>query len=269
MLVERPFMREYVCAQQGSYLRHRRHQQLSELQFAMEKLKQFPQENFQRYREVQEDKGHRWQQAARFNSHMACITTEPISNINPRVSEIATYRKNKESKRPVYNNFSKIKQEVAAFGPKHAEHARRVYQSKGTQPLQEFMQIMASPYGPNYDPMQVSRHGRSQVTKGSYQLREHVHDRSVNQTALYTDSLKGQVPFPVTYKPNEIVLKVANISPQPNNKQPTKTTGLKVLYLKVEHGLAKKSDVFQDSGCELDLSNAPIFQILCEISNSL
>jgi len=194
---------------------------------------------------------------------MASISTVPITYINSRVSEGAAYGKNKESKRPLYNNFSKIKQEIAAFGPKHAEHARRVYQSKGTQPLQEFMQIMASPYRPNYDPMQVSRHRRSQVTKRSYLLREHVHDASVNQTALYTDSLKGQVPFPVTYKPKETVLKVAKISPREN--QPTKTTGLKVVYHKVEHGLAKKSDVFQDRGCELDLANAPIFQILREM----
>jgi len=153
------------------------------------------------------------------------------------------------SKRPLHSNFRKIKQEVVAFGPKHAEHARRVYQSKGTQPIQEFMQIMAPSYRPNYDSMQVSRH-ISQLSKGSYLLGEHVHHRSVNQTAWYTDSLKAQVPVPVTSQHNETVLKVAKISPR-------------------EHGLAKKSDVFQDGGCEIDLSNAPIFQILCEISNGL
>jgi len=217
--------------------------------------------------EVQEDKVHRWQQAARFNSHMACISTEPISYINSRVSEGAAYRRNEESKRPSCCDFPKIKQEVAAFGPKHAEHARRVYQSNGTLPLQEFMQIMARPYRPNYDSMQVFRHRRSQVTKGSYLLREHVNDKSVNQ--MYTDSLEGQVPVPGSSKPKETVLKVAKILPRPNKKQPVKTTGLKVLYHKVEHGLAKKSDVFQDCGCEIDLSNAPIFQILCEISNGL
>jgi len=243
MLVERPFMREYVYTQQGSYVRH---QKQSELEFAMEKLKQFPQQNFQKYRE------------ARFNSHMACVSTKPISYLNSRVSEGATYRKNNESKTPVHKKISKIKQEIAAFGPKHAEHARRVYQSKRTQPLQEFMQT----YPPNYDPKQVSRQGRSQVTKESYLPREQVPDRSVNHTALYTDSLKGRVPFPVKYKPNESVLKVAKITPRPNKNQPMRTTGL---YHKVEHGLAKKSVVFQDSGCELDLSNAPIFQILCAI----
>jgi len=262
MLVERPFMKEYVCAQQGRYLRH---QQLLEFQFAMEKLKQFPKENFKSYHEVQEDEVHGWQPAARFDSHMASNTTEPISNINSRVSEGAAYGRSKEAKRPVYSNFPKIKQEVSAFGPKHAEHARRVYQLKGTQPLQKFGQIMVPPYRPNYDPMQVSRDRKSQVTKGSYLLGEHVHDRSVNQTTLYTESLKGQVPVPVISKPYETVLKVARISPRPNKEQPMKKTCLKVLYHKVQHGFAKKSDVFQDSGCEIDLTNAPIFQMLCEI----
>lgn len=267
MLVERPSMREYACAQQGSYLRH---QQLLELQLAMKKLKQFPIENFQRYHEVQEGKVHRWQPVARFNSQMASISTEPISYINSSlVSEGAAYRRSKESKRPVHRNFPKIKQEVAAFGPKHAEHARRFYQSKGTQPKQKFRQVMVPPYRPNYGPMQVSRHKKTQVTKESYLLGEPVHDRSVNQTALYTDSLKGQVPVPVTSQPNETVLKVAKISPRLNKKMPMKTIGVKLLNHNVEQGLAKKSDVFQDSGSEIDLSNAPIFQMLCELSNTL
>jgi len=264
MLVERPFMREYACAQQGSYLRH---QQLLELQLAMKKLQQFPIENFQRYHEVQEDKAHRWQHVPRFNSHMASINTEPISYINPSlVSEGAAYRRSKASKRPAHRNCPMIKQEIAAFGPKHAEHARRFYQSKGTQP---FKQVMVPPYQPNYGPMQVSRHRKTQVTKGSYLVGEPVHDRSVNQTVLYTDSLKGQVPVPVTSQLYETVLKVAKISPRPNKKQPTKTIGVKLLNHKVEQGLAKKSDVLQDSESEIDLSNAPIFQILCEISNTL
>jgi len=216
MLVERPCMREYECAPHGSYLRHQQH---LALQFAIEKLKQSPIENFKRYHEGQEDKVHRVQPAEMFNSHMASMTTEPISCINARVSEGAAYRRSKKSKRPVYSNFLKIKQEVAAFGPKHAEHARRVYQSRGTQPSQKSMQ--------------------------------------------------GQVPLPVTSQTYETVLKVAQISTRSYKKQPTKTMGLKVLYHKVERGLAKKSNVFRDSGCDIDLSNAPIFQTLCEISNAL
>jgi len=265
MLVERPFMGENICAEQGSYLQQ---QKLLELQSAMEKLKQFPKDNFQRYHEVHEDKVHRRLPAARFNCHMDSISTEPISYINSRVFEGAAYRRSKEFKRPVNSHFPKMKREVAAFGPKHAEHARRVYESKGTQHVQKSMHIMVPPYGPNYDPMQVLRHRKSQVIKGSYLLGEHVHDRSVNQTT-FTDLLKVQVPNPGTPKPYETVLKVAKISPRPNKKHPTKTTDSKVLHHKVEQGLAKKSDVFQDSGCGIDLSNSPIFQILCEISNNL
>jgi len=221
----------------------------------------------QRYHEVQWSKVHMWQPAAKFNSHMASICTEPITYINSRVSEGEAYRRSKESKTPLYSNFPKIKQEVSAFGPKHAEHARRVYQAKGTLPPQKFSQIMVPPYRPNYDSMLVSLHRKSHGTKGSYLIAEHVHDRSGHQTTMYTDSFKGQVPVPITSKPYKTLLKVAKISSRPNEKQPKKRTGLKVPDHKVEQGLAMKPNLFQDSGCEIDLSNAPIFQILCEMSN--
>jgi len=220
MCVEQPSKREYVCAPQG--------QQLLELQFAKEKLKQSPTEYFKRYHEIHEVKVHRLQPAGMFNSHMAFMTTKPISYLNSRVSEGAAYRRSQKSKRPVHSNFPKINQEVAAFGPKHAEHARRVYQSRGTQPFQKF-----------------------------------------NQTTFYNDPLKGQVPVPITSQTYETVLKVAQISPRSYEKQPTKTSGLKVLHHKAERGLPKKSNISRDRGCEIDLSNAPIFQTLCEISNTL
>jgi len=269
MLLERPFLRDYTCAQQGSYLRP---QQLLELQLAMEKLHQFPIENFRRYHAVQEDKVRRWQPVTRFNTHMASISCEPLSYINPSVgSEGPAYRKNRESKRPVHPNFPKIKQEVSAFGPKHAEHARRFYQSKRTQPIQQFQQVMVRP---NYGHTEVSGHRQTQVTEGVHLLGESAIGRSLNPTALYNDSLKSQVPVPDTSLPYETVLKIAKISPRPSKKQPTKNKtsfgfGVKLSNHKVERGSLKKSDNFEDNGREIDLSNAPVFQILCEISNTL
>jgi len=271
MLVEQPFMRDYTCAQQGSYFRQ---QQLLEFQLAMEKLKQFPIEKFQRYYEVQGNKVHRWQPVPRFNNRMTSISANPISYINGSLAtEGPPYNKDSylQSRRPVQRNFPKIKKEVSAFGPKHAEHARRFYQSKGTQSHQEFQQVMVPPYRPNYGPMQVSCQRNTEVTREGYLLGEPVFDRSVNQIALCTDSVKGQVPVSVTSQPYETVLKVAKISPRPSEKQPTTTKtgfGVKLVNKKVEQGLLNQSHGSQDSRSEIDLSNAPIFQMLCEISNT-
>jgi len=252
-------MIEYMCAQQRSYYQH---QQRLELQYATEMLKIFLVENLHRYREFLEDKVRRCQPVARFNSHMTSIYNEPLGyNRNPNLlSEGAayrSYRSRKLSKRPVFRKFKK-KQDVLGFGSKRAEHARRVYQSKGAQPFQKFRQSMVPPYRPNYDSMQVSCQRKTEVTKGSYLLGKHVHDRSDNQTTLDTDLLKYQVPVPDTSKPYEIVLREAKISPRPNEKQPRKTSSVQVPYVKVEQGLGKKSDV--------SLLNAPILQMLCEMN---
>jgi len=272
MLVERPFVRKYACAQQGSYHGQR---QLLELQLAMEKLNnQSPIKNFRRYHVVEEDKVRMWQPVTRFNTHMAS-SCKSHSYINPSLgSEGPAFRKNKWSKRPVHRNFPKMNKEVSAFGPKHAENARRFYQAKRAQPIQEFRQIMVPPYRPNSGPMQVSGHRQTQVTEGVYLLGEPVFGRSLNQTAFYSDSLKSQVPVPDTSQPYETVLKTAKISPRPSEKLPTKIktsfgTGGELFNHKIEQGSLKKSDNCEESGCEIDLSNAPVFQILCEISNIL
>jgi len=272
MLVERPFLREHVCSQQGGYIRH---QQLLELQLPMEKLNQFPIKNFRRYHEVQEDKVCSWQAGTRFNAHIASISSEPSSYISPSLGfEGPAYLKNWDPKRPMHRNFPKVKQEVSAFGPQHAEHARRYYQTKRTQPIQEFRQIIIPQYRPNYGPVQVSGHRQTQVTERVYLRREPVFVTSLNQTAFYTDSVKSQVPVPDTSPASENVLKIAKISTRPSKKQHTKTKasigfGVKLLNHKVERGSAKNSDDCLDSACERDLSNAPVFQILCEVSNTL
>jgi len=159
------------------------------------------------------------------------------------------------------------------FGPKHAEHARIFYQSKRTQPIQELRQDIVPPYRPNYGSMQVSGHRQTQVTEWIHLLGKPLFGRSLNQKGLYSDSLESLVPVPDTSQPYETVLKIAKISPRLSKKQPTETKAsigfcVKLLNHKVERGSVKKSYDFQDCGCEIDLSKAPAFQMLCEISNT-
>jgi len=166
--------------------------------------------------------------------------------------------------------FPKISEKISAFGPKHAEHARRFYQAKGLIP-QDSLQIAVPTHEPNYRPMQVSNHIQIPITKGCYFLGEQVFDTSVNHAAYHGESIKNQVRAAVTPSSNETILKVAKISPRPSKKQliKTKTLFVKLINNRVEKSLGEKSVDFQASGHETDLSNAPLFQILGEISKTL
>jgi len=72
----------------------------------------------------------------------------------------------------------------------------------------------------------------------------------------------------LTPQSNETILKVAKISPTPSKKQlmRTKTLFENIVNKKIEK---EKSVDFQASEHDIDLSNAPLFQMLCEISHTI
>jgi len=211
MLVEGPFMGNYMYTQQRTCMRH---QQVLELGGMMQTLKQFPDKHFT----------ERLSRLSSFNTNLSSNSSHSISNTNSSLVYGAA-----ASGRTGLRNATcpKVTGEVSAFGPKHAEHARRFYQ-KGIQ-FQEFQQVLHPSYRPNYRPIPQS---------------------------------------------NEIVLKVAKISPRPgrNEIEKQKTSldsSFKLPKSTTEKGLWTKSVDFQANKYEKDLSNAPLFQLLGEITNSL
>jgi len=238
MLVERQCPREYAYSQQETYLRDNR---IIELQRAMEELKPFPMQKNEEYNNGVLAQG--LQQSQRECNTIASSLSSKLSAHNNRsyFSGGTAYRGMRQSE-SVCRSFTKMNDEVTAFGPKHAEHARRFYQSEAKEP--ELRQAMVASYRPNYTPMKVSYYRESGVNNGSYSLR-----------------------YPVT-KP--AMVKVARISPRPNRMRPKTSFGFGVTTVnkKQYDGLLRKSDDFQDSRCEMDLKNAPVFQILCEISKT-
>jgi len=261
MLAERPIMTGYACVRQGSYQR-----ELYEVKRVMGKLQQLPTDSFQVYHGVSVEQYQGWQPIIR--CHMGAFSYEPICfNINSTSGGTA-YNGCRESKSVVGRNYSKAKQEVSAFGPKHAEHARRFYQSKGTHP--ESQRNLAPPYRPNYCPMQVSYIKQAQANIKRDLLGESVFERTINSTRLYNEPVSRQVPVAVASQ-YEAVLKVAKISPRPNKKQPENPeSGVgvseRVLRYQMDEGKLKKPIDSQNVEDDIDLSKAPVFQILCEIS---
>jgi hypothetical protein len=159
-----------------------------------------------------------------------------------------------------------MKQEVSAFGPKHAEHARRFYQFKRAQPL--FQHNMLGAYRPNHGPMEVSYIKPSPTNRRGDLQGEPVGKRAMNKATLYTDSVSRQVPETVAFQ-EEPVLKVAKISSRPdksNNSKVYPSFSEQLFDTKMDQKTLKKSTKSQDLEDDIDLANAPVFQILCEIS---
>jgi len=243
-----------------------RNQQVLELKGMMKKLNQFPVEHFEGYHEV--PVGRRSMPG--FNTALTSISSQPVLNTNSCwVSEAPACGSTKQNKAV----FPKITEEVSAFGPKHAEYAKRFYQSNRLQ-SQDFKQVAVPTHQPNYCPMQVSNHSnhiQTTITKRCYRLGEQVFDTGVNHAAFYGESIKSYLRDAVRPPLNETTLKVLKISPRPSKKQLMKTKSLfmKIVNNRVEKGLGEKSVDSQASEQEMDLSSAPLFQMLGEISNTV
>jgi len=226
MLVEGLYMGDHIFTQKRTFMRQK---QVLELQGVMNTRKQFPDKHFNGYSGVSAER----QAMQSFNTSLKSITSLPTSNTNSSLISRAAVN-GSTVLRKMTN--PKITEKVSAFGPRHAEHARRLYQ-KGIQ-SQEFRQVLPPSYRPNYRPMLISNHMQASKTQS-----------------------------------NETVIKIATITPRPCKKQlhkkkPSLVSRVKLSKDIAETGLGKKSVDFQDSISEIDLLNAPLFQILCEITNT-
>jgi len=258
MLVERPLPTEYAFAQQERNL-------LNQHMFGWHvRHNQFPVVNVQGYQGISAEKVQARHQGLGCNTHMGTFSSGLISATKPNLVSGGPTSNGKPG-RAVRRNYAGMKEEVFAFGPKHAEHARRFYQSKGSKP--QFGQVLVPSCRADY--------GAKQIQYKQTQARGYLSGESVlnveNRPKLYPCNLDGAVTSSVASEPYETVLKVANISPRPDKRQGNKQKTLFDLLEnanneKVDQVDPKKSIDFRDKEDGTDLSNAPIFQILCEIS---
>jgi hypothetical protein len=254
MLVERPFQREFAFTQQESCLIN--------LPLTVEYK-----EGNQGYQEVSAKKVQAREPAHLYNTYLNTLSSE--SKSGSKVSFISsgqTVNRCGKLKRVACSNNPEMKQEVFAFGPQHAERARRFYQSKGCKSL--FEQVFGPPYRSLYGSKQIPF---QRTHFGSLVSGEDISDlKKWSALRLNRDS-HSRVRFSVASEPSETVLRVANISPKPDKKQGTKPRSLYGVLEnghseKVDQGTLKKLTDSLYNEDKIDLSTAPIFQILCEIS---
>jgi len=259
MLFERTCPREQAFTQKEIYLRNQR---IIELQRVMEGLNPFRiQWKEKRCNGVlaNNSKGHQLTKMERYSLASSQSTKPAVHKEQSYIWGDTACRGRRQSK-IVFGRFTKMNHEVTAFGPRHAEHARRFYQAEGKRP--ELQQVVVPPYPPNYASKRASYYRQSGVTYDSNFLGDPVFHTGVNDNA---NAAMGLESLPVVSTPSETVLKVAKISARPNRmrRKTSSRVGVKMV-IKTVDGLKNKSL----SRLEVDLKDAPLFQILCEISKT-
>jgi len=267
MVVEEQFWRECAYAQHGNYLRH----QVVWSQPVMDKLAQFPM-NCWNNNGILPCAAYRgqWKLREGRSTHVTSVSSKAIGNINPKSVFCSSIDPRFVSGNPCYtaNFVPKVRQEVYAFGPKHAERAQRFYQETlRSQP------VLVPPRRPTYD-LRVSKNKLSQVNRGEYLLEQPTFGGTLNHRTCYNHSAIRRVPVSGASHPRETVLKVAMISSRPKVKRQDepkaeRAFGEKIHRKRLENESIKKSVDFKGKKNILrELSEAPLFQILCEISST-
>jgi len=261
MLVERQFQREDAYSQQETYLKN---QGTMELQRVMEELKPFPMQRNQRNDNgflANGSRGHLTQ----IECYAIASSLSSLQTVHNRQSYSSGGSVSRGTRQPksVCRSFTKMNHEVIAFGPSHAEHARRFYHSEGKKP--ELRKVEVPPY------QRATYYSQRGFNNGSYVPGDRIFNTGANNsTTSYTMAPMGRVSFPKISGPAETVLKVAKISPKPKRMRPKTSSCVVVTVVNknVDDGVTEKSDDFRSNRIEIDLENAPLFQILCEISKN-
>jgi len=180
-------------------------------------------------------------------------------------AEIKSTRSPTESQRSMRGG-SKVMRKVSAFGPAHAEQARKLYQIKRTQHekrLQSFESTDRSHVQLGHY-ITISKHDKAQVsTQGVHLPKDPV---QYEQRVKYTNSGGKRVPALEMHEPNQPILKIVTIAPRPNKE----STGKLKISSEVEH-VGKSREVFekeQPSKLGDKIQKGPcitILQILSEI----
>jgi len=114
------------------------------------------------------------------------------------------------------HSVSKVMQKVCAFGPAHAEQARKLYQIKRPQQEDTLHCFEEPEHSDIYSGRQVwiSKHEKAQVYTNEVDLpKEPVH---YEQRVIYRNCREKKGPPPEIFEPNQPILKIVKITPRPN-----------------------------------------------------
>jgi len=192
----------------------------------------------------------------------------PLTEGEVELGAKAEYKKDIRGNQLMKRTGSKVTRKVDAFGPAHADQARKLYQFKGTQSNQNdkswtnFLNRSNNQFGRRIlltqneqDPM--SANIGPQLEEPLY------HGNRVH----YIDLKKKQVPHPLMLELNQPILKIVTITPRPNVKYERKAKiSYNAKHSKTSEAELLEKDEPQNSGDKTKQKSLTIFQILGGIS---
>jgi len=111
---------------------------------------------------------------------------------------------------------SKVMQKVSAFGPAHAEQARKLYQVKRSQ-QEDTLNCFEEPESTDVHSgrhVWLSKNEKAQVSTNGFHLPEEpIH---YEQRVIYRKCGEKKGPLPEIFEPNQPILKIVKITPRPN-----------------------------------------------------
>jgi len=215
------------------------------------------------------------------HAHTTPIDPSRICNhaVLNSVTQIASERRGKTTRgkyfgerQPLYRQDPKAIQQVSAFGPAHAEQARKLYQFKGTTHKHRHKNSLSLPHRCNINYGSVillSQPEQTQNCRNGGQLpKESEH---CGQRVQHGTSCKREVILANMLEQNQPILKWAKLSSRPGKYTSKMRNALNVEDCEYarEDFVGKKPLNYKNGVREKDLSSFTILQILESISSTL
>jgi len=188
----------------------------------------------------------------------------------PNLREKTTHGEFQGKTQPLCRKAPKAKQQVSAFGPAHAEQARKLYQLKGFRHKQTQKKCLGLPRRCNIhygSEIMLSQHEQTQISTNGGQLPK---DPTYNgRRVQHGTSGKKELPLDDMLEQNQPILKLVKISSRPDKYTCKNTSNVEHSECAGEHFMEKKPLNFKKGVGGKDLSSLTILQILENISSTV
>jgi len=174
-----------------------------------------------------------------------------------------------QSRKLVLREIPKVMPKISAFGPAHAEKARKIYQIKGIQAEEGPEFLLNHSHTPPVGCAQKLYRQDIEVSTNQVNItKDPVH---YGQRVAHRESTQDQVPISRMTDANQPILKIVRITPRPNEERARKPkssadTGQTVYPME---GLVQNDLLNIEDRAQQNYPCSTILQILAEITSSI
>jgi len=267
MLERTMYCNDHLSFERENYFRHRR--LLNQQGKTAQAHVRFHREKLNVHNDTYMAYGNGWQmpECLAYNSYTGVSKSQAVSgytrmrsgssgstvgpNVNANVKQRVC--------QPINRHCRGVRQNTSAFGPLHAEHARKFYQSNKSQSTYEYNRQLFLPYQQDVQfvrqmPVYYQTYNPIYIEQGRYRSKPQCHkQKPQRRDQEYVKS-----------NPRTPIIKMATISQRPGNQDEKVNPSLKVGVSKCTSKEIEERKLSSNK-IEKELSCSPIFQILGEL----